>query len=465
MFPTTLQNVSIPRVESIPIDRWVLGFALIASIVTGVILGLAPALQAIGAGAGESLKESGRSGAGGTQGRRLRSAFVVSEVALSLILLVSAALMIQSFVRLVHANLGFSPDHVLSLRVLLPTYKYKTEDQRIAFSRETLARIQSLPGVSAAGSVTFIPLSGWWGTREVSVAGRPVDPTSKPPQPVWSAITGDYFRVMHIPLLKGRLFGRQDDASSPAVVILSATLARQLLANEDPIGKQVNVEGLKGSQQVVGVVGDVYHLGLGVQPSGSNAPVTSEVYIPYGQAPSKLLGYVVRASGDPLNIAKAVESAIWAVDNEQALSFVETMDQLASETVVLQRASMILLGVFAGFAVLLASIGIYGVISYSAARRTHEIGIRIALGARSGDVLRLVVGEGFALSLAGVAIGTAGALGLTRFLSSLLYGVRSEDPFTFLIVPLVLISVALAACYIPARRAMRVDPMVALRYE
>ncbi|HXW57578.1 MAG TPA: ABC transporter permease [Candidatus Cybelea sp.] len=465
MFPKTIQNLSIPRIDSIPMDRWVLGFALLASLTTGILFGLAPALGAGRSSPGDSLRESGRTGSGGAQGRRLRNVLVVSEVAFSLMLLASAALMIKSFFHLVGANLGFRPNHVLSLRVLLPEYKYKTDTQRAAFSRETLSRVQSVPGVGAAASVTFIPLSMWWGTRQVSALGHPPDPAQKVPQPVWSAITPDYFRVMRIPLLKGRFFSRTDDASTPAVAILSSSLARQLWPNEDPIGKQVSVDGLKNPCKVVGIVGDVYHLGVGIQPNGGSPELTSEVYFPYEQSPTPLLGYVIRTAGDPLSVAKAVQSAIWAVDKEQAISFVETMDQLASETIVIERSSMILLGAFAALAVLLASIGIYGVISYTVARRTYELGIRIALGAGRSQVLRLVIGEGFVLALLGAAIGTAGALSLTRFLSSLLYGVRSADPFTFLAAPVVLLGVAVAACLVPARRALRVDPVVALRNE
>jgi predicted permease len=465
MFPTTVSNLSIPQIEKIPMDRWVLAFTLVASIVTGVVFGLAPAIQASRSSPGASLKESGRTGSGGAQGRRFRNVLVVAEVALSLVLLTAAALMMESFFHLVHADLGFHPDHVLSLRVLLPEYKYKTDAQRSEFSREALERIRSLPGVTSAGTVTFLPLSGWWGRRDVSIAGRPLDPATKNPDAVWSSVSPDYLDAMKIPLLKGRYFSAHDNRSSANVVILSADLARQLWPNDDPIGKQVNVAGLTNPRKVVGIVGNVYQLGVGIQPSGTNVRVTSEVYVPNEQVPSFLLCFVVRTAGDPLNLAKAVESAIWAVDKEQAMSFVETMDHLASETVALERASMILLGVFAGLAVVLASIGIYGVISYSASRRTHEIGIRMALGADAADVLRLVVGEGLMLTLAGVAIGVAGAFGLTRFLTSLLYGVRSSDPVTFVAVPIVLIAVALAACYIPARRAMGVDPMVALRYE
>jgi putative ABC transport system permease protein len=372
--------------------------------------------------------------------------------------------MTKSFLHLVQADLGFRSDHLLTLRILLPTYKYQKDSQQRAFSDEVLSRIQSVPGVKAAGTVTFLPLSGWWGTREVGVAGRPADPGVKNPRPVWSSVSTDYFRAASIPLLKGREFGNQDDASNANVAILSVGLARALWPNDDPIGKQVTIQGFDKTRQVVGVVGDVRQLGM-VHQMGVNSEVMSEVYVPFAQVPTQLLGFAIRTVGDPLSVAKAVQRAVWEVDKEQPMSFVETMDQLATETTVLQRASMILLGVFAGIALILASIGIYGVISYSASQRTHEIGIRIALGASSGDVLRLVIGEGVRLTVVGVAIGIAGAFGLTRFLASLLYGVSSADPATFVTVPLVLTAVAVAACYIPARRAMRVDPMVALRYE
>jgi predicted permease len=464
MFPTTVSNLSIPRVEAIPIDRWVLGFAVLASLITGIVFGLAPALQACRIMPGDSLKEHGRSGTSGAHGRRLRNVLVVSEVALSLLLLTAASLMTKSFLHLVQADLGFHSDHLLTLRILLPTYKYQKDSQQRAFSDEVLSRIQSVPGVKAAGTVTFLPLSGWWGTREVGVAGRPADPGVKNPRPVWSSVSTDYFRAASIPLLKGREFGNQDDASNANVAILSVGLARALWPNDDPIGKQVTIQGFDKTRQVVGVVGDVRQLGM-VHQMGVNSEVMSEVYVPFAQVPTQLLGFAIRTVGDPLSVAKAVQRAVWEVDKGQPMSFVETMDQLATETTVLQRASMILLGVFAGIALILASIGIYGVISYSASQRTHEIGIRIALGASSGDVLRLVIGEGVRLTVVGVAIGIAGAFGLTRFLASLLYGVSSADPATFVTVPLVLTAVAVAACYIPARRAMRVDPMVALRYE
>ena len=464
MFPTTISNLSIPRVESIPIDRWILGFALLVSVVTGLVFGLVPALRASRVSPDQSLKESGRTGAGGSQSKRFRNALVVAQVAFSLLLLTSAGLMIKSFLHLVRADLGFQPDQVLTMRVLLPSYKYKTPVQERSFGDEALSRIEALPGVKTAGTVTFLPLSGWWGTREVSIPGRPVDPQKMNPQPVWGSVSPGYFSAMRIPLLEGRSFTAQDSDTSAKVAIISATLARQLWPNQDPIGREVAIDGFDGARRVVGVVGDVYQLGLGAHESDAS-DVKTEVYVPFDQEPTHLLCFAIRTAGDPLSIAKAAQSQIWAIDKGQAVSFVESMDELAADSLALQKASVILLAIFAGLALMLASIGIYGVISYSASRRTHEIGIRIALGAHSSDVLRLVVGEGLILALAGVLLGIAGAFALTRFLSSLLYGVGAADPLTFLATALILLFVALIACYIPARRAMQVDPVVALRYE
>ena len=466
MFPPTIENLSIPRIQNLPIDAWVIGFAILASLVTGVLFGLAPAIQAGRLRIGESLKEAGRNAAGGAaQGRRFRNALVVVEVALSLILLAAAGLMIQSFLRLVSSNPGFSTDHILTMRVLLPDQKYKTDAQNLAFGEAAVTRIRSLPGVQSAGTVTFLPLSGWWGTREVTIAGRPVDPAAKIPRPVWDAATPGYFAAMKIPLIEGRYFTEQDNSSNENVAILSASLARQLFPNDAPIGKLINIQGIVKPRRIVGVVGDVYQLGIGVHQTGMTEDVKMEVYMPFDQAPTHLLCFVIRTAGDPLTLAKAAQQAIWAVDDRQAISFVEPIAQLASETVALQRASMVLLAVFAGLAILLASIGIYGVISYSTSQRTNEIGIRIALGADFMHILRLVIGEGFLLIIGGLAIGFAGSLALTRFLSSLLYQVRPNDPITLLVVSVALFCVGIAACLIPARRAMCVDPMIALRYE
>ena len=465
MFPPTIANLSIPRIQSIPIDGWVIGFAVLASLGTGLLFGLAPAMQSSRMNLGETLKESGRTESGGAQGRRFRNALTVAEVALSLMLLAAAGLMVQSFLKLVRTDPGFRSDHVLTMRIFLPSNKYQKSEQQLAFERAALERIRAVPGVESAGTVTFLPLSGWWGTRDVTPAGQPADPSGKVPRAVWDSADPDYFTAMKIPLIRGRYFNAQDNDSNEPVTILSANAARAVFGDEEPVGKLVNVQGLDKPRRVVGIVGDVYQLGVGVRQPGADQAVKSEIYMPEEQLPTFLMCLAIRTAGEPVGVAKDVQEAIWNVDRSQAISYVESMDQLMSETVALQRASMILLAVFAGLALLLASIGIYGVISYSTARRTREIGIRMALGAARKDVLRLVIGEGLVLTLVGLAIGLAGALALTRFLKSLLFGVAANDPATFAAVSVVLVCVGIAACLIPAMRAMRVDPMVALRYE
>jgi putative ABC transport system permease protein len=370
---------------------------------------------------------------------------------------------VKSFVRLITADLGFRTDHVLTFRVALPEYKYAKGEQQAAFHDEALRRIQSLPGVKAAGTVTFLPLSGWWGPREVAPADRPAQDTQGNPHPVWSSVSLDYFRALGIPLRKGREFNDGDNPSSPEVAILSAGLAQSLWPNVDPIGRHVRIEGFDKPKEVVGVVGDIHQ--LGIAHPGENSDPTSEVYVPFAQKQSFLLCFVVRTASNPFSIARQVQREISAVDKDQPISFLETMDQLASESVALPRASMLVLAVFAGMALVLAAMGIYGVLSYSAAQRTQEIGVRIALGAGRGDVLRLLIGEGIRLTAIGLTIGLAGALAFARVLESLLYGMNSADLTIFVAVPLLLASVALVACYIPARRATRIDPMVALRYE
>jgi predicted permease len=465
MFPPTISNLSIPRIQSIPIDGWVIAFAVVASIGTGLLFGLAPAMQSSRMNIGETLKESGRTESSGAQGRRFRNVLTVAEVALSLMLLAAAGLMIQSFLKLVQTDEGFRGDHVLTMRLFLPSSKYPDSARRLAFVRAALERIRAVPGVESAGTVTFLPLSGWWGTRTVTQAGRAVDPSGKDPRFVWDSADPGYFVAMKIPLIRGRYFNAQDNDSNEPVTILSASAAKAVFPDDDAIGKLVNVEGLDKPHRVVGIVADIYQLGVGVHQPGAEQAVKSEVYISEEQYPTFLMCLAIRTAGEPTSVSKDVQRAIWSVDSSQAISYVESMEQLMSETVALQRASMLLLAVFAGLALLLASIGIYGVISYSTSRRTREIGIRMALGAARRDVLRLVIGEGLALTLIGLVIGLAGALALTRFLKSMLFGVAANDPQTFVVVSAVLLCVGVAACLIPAVRAMRVDPMVALRYE
>jgi putative ABC transport system permease protein len=457
MFPPTVFNINIPHLDKIPIDGWVLGFALAVSLLTGVIFGLVPALQAGRVNTNESLKESSRSFTGSAQARRFRNALVVAEVALSVMLLAAAGLTLKSFLRLLGGNLGFNPQHVLTLRVLLPSTRYKADAQQVTFSNQALERIRSLPGVQSVGTVTFLPLSGWWGTRQVSAVGQSASQTQSH-SAVWSSVTPDYFPALSIPLLRGRFFTDEDTQGANGVAIVSKSLAGQLAPNADAVGKQIDVEGLKGAVEVVGVVGDVHQVGI-------TSEITSEVYLPFSQVPAPLICFAIRTASDRASLAKAAERAIWAVDKDQSIGYIMPMDELASESLAPHRVVTLLLGGFAAMALLLAALGIYAVIAYSVTQRTHEIGLRMALGAHATDILKLVVGQGLSLALAGVALGLAGSFGLMRFLSSLLYGVRPSDPLVFVTVSALLAGVALVASLIPARRATKVDPMVALRYE
>jgi predicted permease len=456
MFPPTIFNLSVPHLDRIGIDGWVLVFALLAAIFTGLVSGLAPAIQ-LCSDTNEALKEGGRGLLAGLQGRRFRNALVIAEVALSLILLTAAGLTLRTFVYLLKGNLGISTDNVLTLRVLPPSNKYKTDAQLVTFSDRVLEGIRSLPAVRAAGTVTYLPLSGWFGERGVSLHGQSI-PESQRPMTMWSSITPDYFRAVEIPLLKGRTFTDRDRQNARHVAIVSKNLAAQLVPNSDPVGQRIDIDGVEGPVEVVGMVGDVHHLGL-------TSDMTSELYLPFSQHPVPILCFAIGTVGDPSTVAKAVEHAIWSVDKDQAVGFVMTMDRLASESLAPQRMIMLILGIFGAMALLMAALGLYGVVSTSVARRTQEFGVRMALGARANDVLGLVIKQGMRLVLIGVAVGLVGAIGMARFLAALLYGVRPIDPLTLAVVAIAMVGVAVLASYVPARRATRLDPMVALRYE
>jgi len=333
-----------------------------------------------------------------------------------------------------------------------------------------LAETQALPGVESAASVTFLPLSGWYGIRDFTVEGRSVQDPSQ--QVLWSAVTPDYFRTMSIPLIKGRVFSASDRQATANVAVISDAMARRFWPNQNPIGQHITLQYIPGAREIVGVVGSVRQFGQGVEPQ-------AEVYVPYDQAPQPLVAFTVRTELDPAALANQARRAVWAADKDQAVSFVVTMDELVGETVAPERVTAFLFVIFAGLALTLATVGIYGVISYTVGQRTHEIGVRVSLGATAGSVLNLILKEAIVLIATGMAIGLALGVGLSRLLSSMLasvhtldpstgvnlYGVAPLDPLTYALVSAVLASVALTASYIPARRATKVDPMVALRYE
>jgi putative ABC transport system permease protein len=451
----TLGDVS--HLTNINIDAKVLGFTLLASLLTGTLFGLVPAFQFSRPNLNNFLKEGGR-GTGFRRGR-LRHLLMVTEVALAIVLLVGAGLLIRSFVNLLKVNPGYSPNNLLTLRVSLPDTRYEERGPREAFYREILERVSSLPGVDSVGAINHLPLTSFTLGGWLRIPGRPQTPANERPGTPIGVVTPDYFRAMSIPLRTGRTFTERDNGDSPRVVILSEALARELFPNEDSIGKQVWVPGPgKDTPTVIGVVGDVRHEGL-------DQDVTPQVYVPYQQQPPGSMTMVIRTTTDPLVLAAAVRNQVLAVDRSVPVYEVGTMEQRLARSVSPRRFNLLLLGAFAVLALALAALGVYGVISYLVTQRTHEIGIRMALGAQTSDVLRVLIAQGIASVALGVLLGLAAAWMLTRLMTSLLFGVTPTDTATFVSVSAVLIAVALLACYIPARRATKVDPLVALRYE
>ncbi|HWT02800.1 MAG TPA: ABC transporter permease [Pyrinomonadaceae bacterium] len=451
----------IPRTGEIGLDKYVLLFTAGLTTLTGVVFGLVPALQASKTDLNETLKDGTRGMSGGMQRNRARSVLVVTEIALSLVLLVGAGLLFQSFRRLLEVSPGFEADNVLTAEVTVSDKKYPDKEQRAAFYREALERMKALPDVQAVGVIYPLPLGGSFEVFTFDIAGQPPFPPGQQPTSNRRVISQDYFQAMSIPLVKGRAFNDRDRTNAPAVVVVNETFARRFFPGEDPVGRAI-IPGEGGdpvTREIVGVVGDVRHAGLDAERS-------PEYYVPYEQADVDRLTVVARtASGNPTNVAGALRGVFAAMDKEQPVYNVRPMTQLLDESVARRRFNMMLLGGFAALALLLAGIGIYGVISYSVAQRTREIGIRIALGAQIGDVIKLVLKQGLALALVGLAAGLVVAFFITKLMSSLLFGVSATDPVTFASVALILLFVALLACYIPARRAANVDPNVALRYE
>jgi putative ABC transport system permease protein len=456
MFPPTISNLNIPRVESIPIDVRVLGFALLVSLLTAALFGTVPVL-AVRLSLHERLQETGR-GSRGLRSGRYRSLLVTSEIALALMLLVGAGLLIRSFRDLVSRDLGFNPQGVLTFRVILPETKYASEVQQRNFGEQVLERVNTLPGVRSAGAVTFLPLSGWHGVRTFTIAGRSAANAGSNPPLSWSAADPGYFPTMGITTIKGREFDERDTSTSQPVMVITESAARKHWPNADPLGGQVTLEFEKEPRTVVGVIADVRQFGAVTEP-------TAQVYVPLQQAPASLICFAVRTDTNPLSLATAVQRAVWTLDKDQPVSYVMSMDQLVSESIAPQRILMVLSSAFAGLALAMATVGVYSVMAYSVVQRTQEIGIRMALGAGQGEVLRLVLWRGVALTAAGVGVGVAGALALTRFLESMLYGIGSTDFATFATASVTLSATAFFASYIPARRAAKGDPMVALRYE
>jgi len=445
---------SLPPTAQVRIDATVLGFTLLISLLTGVLFGLAPALRTAKINLSESLKEGGRSGSEGASRNLTRSALVVFESAVAVVLLIGAGLLVRSLVQLQNTKPGFDAHNVLTMRVDLPQEKYRVDEKTAGFFQELESRVGSLPGVESVGLVSELPLSGQPNDMPYTVEGRPIL-VDQGYDDDFRRVNTQYFRALRIPLLRGRNFTEQEVRQGAKVVVISDLLARQVFPNDEPLGKRLVM--MMGNQpfEIIGIVGDIRHRGLESEP----APA---MYMP---AFEPGMNVVIRAQSDPLSLAGAVRKEVLAIDPDQPVAAVKTMEQWLETAVAGPRYRTSLLALFAALALVLASTGIYGVMSYSVTQRTHEIGVRMALGARQLDVLKLVVRQGMARVIIGVAIGLAAALALTRVMSTLLFGVGAKDPFTFASVAILLTLVALVACWIPARRATKVDPLVALRYE
>ena len=449
----------VPRLRSVSLDRYVLFFTFAVATLTGILFGLAPALHASKPDPGNTLKESGRGFS--LAGRNwMRSALIVSEVALSLMLLVGAGLLINSFWRLLKTDAGFDPKGVLAVDVPLSRTTYKTPEQRSAAFQQLIARMKILPGVRDVSVTSNVPLTDFDVELSFQIEGRAPYKPGEEATADYTVTGADYFRTMNIPLMQGRVFTDQDSANSPQVMVVSSAFVKRYFPNEDPIGRRIVFDGKdEKPREIVGVVGDVRRNGLDVE-------VEPEMYVSHIQNPERRLNLVIRTEArDASQIAQAARAEVKAFDPNQIIWRTQTVEELLGTSVAPRRFNMLLLGIFAGVALVLAAVGLYGVMSYSVSWRTHEIGIRMALGAKRADVLRLVVRQGMTMTLIGLALGLVGAFLLSRVMVGLLYGVSHNDPLTFAGVSIVLLVVALLACLLPARRATRVDPIVALRTE
>lgn len=450
---------NIPSTARVEIDGLVLAFTLGISLLTGMLFGLVPALHSLKFNLGESLKEGGRSASEGVGRSRTRNLLVILESAVAVILLVGAGLLIRSFVLLQNVSPGFDANNVLTMRVDLSRDKYDESQKAGMFFSQLESRLAGLPGVETVGMISELPLSGQPNDAPYRVEGRPSASPSDLYDADFRTVNRDYLQAMRIPVLRGRGFTEQEVRQSANVVIVSDSLVREVFPNEEPIGKRVVLDYSNQAFEIIGVVGDIRHRGLDMAP------------FPAMYAPSLNRSFVnltIRTKSDPMNLAAAVRREVQAIDMDQPIANIKTMEQWQTESVASPRYRTMLLGLFAGVALLLAAIGLYGVMSYSVTQRTHEIGIRMALGASSNDVMKMVLRQGMSLTVFGVGLGLVGAFALAKFMSSLtnmLYGISAADPWTFGAIPIVLAAVAFLACYLPARRATRVDPMTALRYE
>ncbi len=454
---------TIPRLREVTLDRRVVAFTALVSLATGVLFGIVPALRASGAALNEVLKDGGRSGESAMHGRAGRL-LVVSEVALSLVLLIGAGLLVHSFARVQNVEPGFDARGMLTLRLALPESRYTTFEQGDRFFDSLFAALRARPGVEAVAAANALPFSGVGGSRTFHIEGREPKRPEDQPEEQLRIVTDGYFQTMRIPVVKGREFTDRDRLSAPRVAVVNEALARKHWPGETPVGRRVAFSRDEPHwYEIVGVVANIKHRGL-------DAADRPELYVPYRQPlfsnwTVRPMQVVVRTAGDPMIAASTVRQDVARIDAEQPISDVRTMDDRIGRSLAARRFNMVLLAVFASLALTLAGIGIYGIVAYAVTERTHEIGVRLALGAQRRDVMAMIVAQGMAMAAAGAAVGVVSALLLTRLMTSLLFGVSAADPITFAAIPLLLAAVAFVACYLPARRATRVDPLAALRTE
>ena len=458
---TSLPSLGIPRLASAGIDLCALAFTLSVSLLTGVLFGLAPALHASRFNLFGSLKEGGRTATDGLGRSRVRSVLVVSQVSLAVVLLIGASLLIESMYHLLHQSPGFDPQGVMAFNLDLPDARYGKPEQSADFFKELQLRLRNIPGVKNASAVMPLPLSSEILRTSFEIEGQPMAKSDLPRTQI-RAVGLDYFQAMRIPLIAGREFTARDDRSGSHVIIINQTLAHRFFPNENPLGKHMKPGMSAGKSdsvcEIVGVVGDVKHRNLWQPPD-------PESYVPYEQNSIGAMNIVVRSDSDPMLLLPAIREQVRSLDAELPIYHAQRMEEYVAASVAQRRFTGLLCAVFAGTGLLLAVVGLFGVMSYSVAQRTHEIGVRVAVGAAKTDILRMILREGMAITIVGIGIGLIGAFGVSSLVKSQLFGISSTDPLTFLGVVVTLAIVALAACYIPARRATRVDPMVALRYE
>lgn len=462
LFPNEVANLNIPKITRIPMDRGVLLFAFVITMLTAFLFGIVPVLKGMRTEAGAAMKDSARGNTNTRRSNRSRSAVVISEVALSLMLLTGAGLVVASFQKVMNADLGFQPDHVLSMQLFLPPDRYPSTDpvKRRQFVEGVEKRLSALPGVKSAGTINFLPLSGFWGTTSFLLRGQAPPKDGQAPEADNRIVTPGYLSTMELPLMRGRNFTDADRAGGLQVAMINQVMSKQYFAGKDPLGEQLNLGTADKPDwwQIVGVTGDV-------KAFGQDQPTHADIYRPFDQVPFPLVAFTMRTETDPASMVKSAEQALWSVDPNLPVLKAIPMDLLAGQTLAVRRASAALFSAFAVLALVLACIGIYGVMAYAVAQRRQEIGVRMALGARRSNVLRMMMGFGFRLAFWGVVIGVIGALALTRLLQSLLFEVNAMNPLVFSIAAMVLVAVSIAASYLPARAAASIDPMQALRTE